>query len=107
MARTVLYETEDGKIHIRLYDGRPGSDVFPGVTPTEVVEAICAEGNVVWGCFLDPGQTAKLCVRTGDNIESLGNRHYLKWPTEPGEKYIWVPEVGRPTASAITIQSRV
>lgn len=85
MARTVLYETEDGKIHIRLYDGRPGSDVFPGVTPTEVVEAICAEGNVVWGCFLDPGQTAKLCVRTGDNIESLGNRHYLKWPTEPGE----------------------
>jgi len=104
LARTALYETEDGIVHVRLFDGRPGSEVCPGVTPSEVVESVLGESAIKWGCFLDPGQTAKLCVRTGDEVESLGNRHYLKWATKPGDKYIWVPKTGRPTASVITLQ---
>ncbi|HCH33962.1 MAG: hypothetical protein UY35_C0019G0007 [Candidatus Saccharibacteria bacterium GW2011_GWC2_48_9] len=104
LARTTLYETEDGTVHVRLFDGRPGSEVCPGVTPSEVVKSVLGETAIAWGCFLDPGQTAKLCVRTGDEVESLGNRHYLKWATQSGEKYVWVPRVGRPTASVITLQ---
>lgn len=103
MARAVLYETDENVVHIRLYDGRPGSEEFVGVTPSEAVQAIKAEGDVVWGCFLDPGQTAKLHVRRGDEIESYGNRHYLKWPEKPGDKYIWVPKIGRPVSSLIAV----
>ena len=33
LARTVLYGTADEKVHIQLFDGRPGSSIFPGVTP--------------------------------------------------------------------------
>ncbi|HSX06055.1 MAG TPA: hypothetical protein VLF69_06345 [Candidatus Saccharimonadales bacterium] len=101
LARTVLYEKEDGTLHIRLFDGRPGSQVFPGVTPRQAAEAVYSEGGVVWGCFLDPGQTAKLAVRTHDDVASYGNTHYLKWPNQPGEKFIWTPRTGRPVASMI------
>ncbi len=104
LARTVLYETDDGMVHLRLFDGRPGSPVFPGVTPDQVVQFIASEENVTWGCFLDPGQTAKLVVRGNDDIASYGNTHYLKWPKQPGEKFIWVPKSGRPTASMITLR---
>lgn len=102
LARTVLYETEDGIIHLRLFDGRPGSAVFPGVTPSQATALIPDKENMVWGCFLDPGQTAKLVVRHGEDIASHGNTHYLKWPKYPGEKFIWVPKAGRPVASMIT-----
>ncbi len=104
LARTALYESEDGTVHVRLFDGRPGSIICPGVTPSEVSEFIQAEGDTAWGCFLDPGQTAKLCVRLNSSVESLGNRHYLKWVAKPGKKYVWVPKIGRPTASVITLQ---
>ncbi len=104
LARMTLYETEGNMVHFRLFDGRPGSERFTGVTPTEAVELIKSEGNIVWGCFLDSGQTAKLCVDKPSGIASFGNRHYLKWPERPGERYIWTPEIGRPTASTITLQ---
>lgn len=104
LARTVLYETDDSMVHLRLFDGRPGSPVFPGVTSNQVVQFITREETVTWGCFLDPGQTAKLVVRGDDDIASYGNTHYLKWPKQPGEKFIWVPKSGRPTASMITLR---
>lgn len=104
LARTVLYETDDGMVHLRLFDGRPGSSIFPGVTPDQVSQFVTSEENVTWGCFLDPGQTAKLVVRGDDDIASYGNTHYLKWPKQPGEKFIWVPKSGRPTASTITLR---
>ena len=103
LARSVLYEA-DGKVHIRLYDGRPGSQVFPGLTPRQVADDVLAGANVEWGGFLDPGQTTKLVVRSDDGLESHGNRHYMKWPSQPGEKFIWVPNTGRPTASMITLR---
>lgn len=105
LARTAMYASADGSVHIRLFDGRPGSGVFPGVTPSEVLANVTEDDDIVWGCFLDPGQTAKLCVYRGDDrIESFGNRHYLKWAAAPGEKYAWVPDIGRPTGSAIALQ---
>ena len=104
LARTALYTTEDGVVHIRLFDGRPDSDVFPGVTPSEAVGMVTREEKVIQGCFLDPGQTAKLCTRIGTEVESLGNRHYLQWASQPGEKYLWNPNVGRPCASVIALQ---
>ncbi len=104
MARTLAYKTADGMVHIRLFDGRPGSTVFPGVTPAEA-KAIISEGaEIVWGCFLDPGQTSKLCVRTLDGVGSYGNSHYLRWPTEEKPGFTWVPRIGRPIASAIALQ---
>lgn len=101
--QTVLYKTEDDLTHIRLFDGRPGSSVFPGVTPTEVAAQLISEGSIEWGCFLDPGQTAKLCINTGTMTTSYGNRHYLKWPNERNRDFIWVPQIGRPVANVIAL----
>lgn len=104
LARTALYETAKGIVHMRLFDGRPGSSTFPGVTPIQASEIIKKEGDIMWGCFLDGGQTSKLVVRTSDAIASLGNTHYLKWPTNQDEKYVWVPKTGRPVASTIALR---
>lgn len=103
LARTVLYETENGIVHLRLFDGRPGSSIFPGITPSEAAQSIKSEGELAWGCFLDSGQTAKLVVRRDGDLASYGNTHYLKWPKQPGEKFVWVPKTGRPVASMITL----
>ena len=103
MARMVLYHTAGGLTHLRLYDGRPGSKIFTGLTPTEAYRAIDAEDEVVWGCFLDPGQTAKLCVSQDDSLNAYGNRHYLQWPSQVGDSYVWVPDRGRPTSSIISL----
>lgn len=104
LARTVLYGTADEKVHVQLFDGRPGSPIFPGVTPREASRLVRQGEDVVWGCFLDPGQTAKLVVRSENDVESYGNTHYLKWPTEPGWKFVWTPKSGRPVASIITLR---
>jgi hypothetical protein len=105
LARTALYRTDDGLTHIRLFDGRPGSLDFTGVTPTEAVSQITSdtEGQVEWGCFLDPGQTAKLCVNYPEHIESYGNQHYLRWPTGINPDFLWAPKIGRPVANMIAL----
>lgn len=104
LARTVLYEPDDGTVHLQLFDGRPGSPVFPGVTPDEAARLIKARESLRWGCFLDPGQTAKLVVRDDKDIASYGNTHYLTWPKHTGEKYVWTPKAGRPVASMIALR---
>jgi hypothetical protein len=104
LARTVLYETGGGMVHLRLFDGRPGSPIFPGVTPDQAAQAIKEESDISWGCFLDPGQTAKLVVKGVTDVASYGNTHYLKWPQLPGDKFVWVPKTGRPVASMITLR---
>jgi len=104
LARMALFETVDGMVHLRLFDGRPCSKVFPGVTPSEAKALILSETDIAWGCFLDPGQTAKLCTRSEDSIDSFGNTHYLQWPTNPEEhRFTWLPHIGRPVASIITL----
>ena len=96
-ARAVIYETKDGLRHLRLFDGRPGSTVFAGVTPREAVRIIQAEGEVAWGCFLDGGQTAKLCVKQGPTISNFGNMHYVN-------AIQTIQKNGRPISSAITLR---
>ena len=103
LARTVSYKTEDGLSHIRLLDGRPGSHTFTGVTPSEAVQQILSEGKIEWGCFLDSGQTAKICVSNGQKIVSYGNRHYMRWPTERNPVFSWRPETGRPVANVLAL----
>jgi hypothetical protein len=105
MARLMLYATEDNVTHMRLFDGRPDSNRFTGVTPQEAVDIVGREAALRWGCFLDPGQTAKLYVQDPeDGIRmNFGNRHYLKWPMNEDEHYTWVPDLGRPVASAIVL----
>lgn len=103
LARTALYRTEDGLTHIRLFDGRPGSPTFPGVTPKEVAQLVMADGATEWGCFLDPGQTAKLCVAQKEGVTGYGNRHYMRWPAEFDEDFVWVPDTGRPVANVIAL----
>ena len=105
LARTALYKDENGLTHIRLFDGRPGSPSFPGVTPSEAVSSILSDGEIEWGCFLDPGQTAKLCVNNEieDHTESYGNRHYMQWPSETNPDFLWIPDTGRPVANVIAI----
>jgi hypothetical protein len=103
LARTVLYKTDDDWTHIRLFDGRPGSRVFPGVTPSEAISHIMDEQTVTEGCFLDPGQTAKLCINDGQQIESYGNRHYMHWPTQNSPQFLWTPDAGRPVANVLAL----
>ncbi|MBH2007461.1 hypothetical protein I8H83_02570 [Candidatus Saccharibacteria bacterium] len=104
LARTVVYDTDDGHTHIRLFDGRPGSPIFPGVTPQQAVDLIGGKEVIATGCFLDPGQTAKLAVKETDEVMSYGNTHYLQWPQLPGEKFVWTPQHGRQVASMITLR---
>jgi hypothetical protein len=101
MARMALYETIAGDIHIRLYDGTLGSACFPGVTPQELLRSVKQEAEITWGCFLDPGKTSKLCIRTPQEIESHGNRDYILWPKMPDGEYVWQPQAGRPITSVI------
>lgn len=104
MARLVLYEDLENKTHLRLFDGRPGSQDFRGVTPSEARDAIAADTGYRWGCFLDPGQTAKIWVEEHGMSASYGNRHYLRWPQDDKDNYAWVPDKGRPISSFITIR---
>ncbi len=103
MARIVLYKTADGLKGIRLFDGRPSSPAFSGVTPAEAKSILMNETKLDWGCFLDSGQSAKLCVNLGSTAMSFGNRHYVEWPNEQNKKFIWTPETGRPIANVITL----
>lgn len=104
LARMLLFATADGLTHLRLFDGRPESRTFTGVTPDEASAAVSSEHNVTWGCFLDGGQTAKLCIRDADgNHTTYGNRHYLRWPDEAEQGFRWTPDEGRPVGSLITL----
>lgn len=104
MARAVVYATESNVIHLRLFDGRPGSKLFEGVTPSEAVKMILLEQPVKSGIFLDPGQSAKIFARINGVGISYGNRHYLKWPRQPNDSFLWTPDHGRPITSIIKLQ---
>lgn len=106
MARLVLYLTSDNSVHFRLFDSRPNSETFQGVTPKEACDIINQEEDVVSGIFLDPGQTAKIYVSAKDFGITYGNRHYLKWPKPDDDKFIWTPDQGRPIANMIRIQEK-
>jgi hypothetical protein len=104
MVRLAVYQSTDERTHITLFDGRPESSTFQGVTPAESVAYIFARHKILWGCFLDPGRTAKIVTRSADSMISYGNAHYLQWPKYPGGSYSWVPSAGRPIPSALTLQ---
>ena len=99
------FATPDGLTHLQLFDARPGSHRFVGVTPDEAHDAIMQEfGQLAWGCFLDPGQTARLVARDGSDVRTFGNRHYLDKPLSVPGPWTWQPQIGRPTASALVIR---
>lgn len=104
LPRMLLFTTADGHTHLRLFDGRPGSPTFTGITPDEASAAVSAEHDTTWGCFLDGGQTAKICIRDADGQHTTyGNRHYLQWPSNPDHGFLWTPDTGRPVGSLITL----
>ncbi len=102
-ARLVFFRCQEGWQHLCLFDGRPGSVDFQGVSLEEAV-ALVEERGVVAGCFLDSGNTSKFAVRQQEELVSYGNRHYLQWPARPGEDYLWTPDTGRRTASLLALQ---
>ncbi|MEU1965758.1 hypothetical protein ABZ541_13805 [Micromonospora sediminicola] len=105
-ARMVVFEDRVGRAHLRLFDGRPGSRVFQGVTPQEARDSVAADPGFRWGCFIDGGQTAKMWVALDGELTSFGNRHYLRWPKADENEFVWVPDTGRPISSIITLQHR-
>jgi hypothetical protein len=104
-ARMVMFQTSDGRSHLRLFDGRTASPVFTGATPGEARDSIIATEDVDWGFFLDGGGTAKIWVVEDGVLQAYGNRHYLRWP-EQGGPAIWVPDEGRPSSSFLTFEPR-
>lgn len=104
MPRATIFETADNRVHLRLFDGRPGSETFTGITPSQAAAIVLSEQPIIWGSFLDSGQTAKLIAQQENDLESYGNRHYLQWPEHQNDPYIWVPKTGRPVSSMITLR---
>lgn len=103
MARIALFGTDDGYTRIALFDGRPNSKLFSGVTPREATEILFSLWTVEWGCFLDPGQTAKICTISDGELRSYGNRHYLEWPSDQNGYFKWAPDQGRKIANIIAL----
>jgi hypothetical protein len=104
--RMAVFEDLQGRTHLRLFDGRPGSPVFQGTTPMQARDSIAADPGFRWGCFIDGGQTAKMWVAVDGQLTSFGNRHYLRWPKADESEFVWVPDRGRPISSIITLQHR-
>lgn len=102
-SRLLYFSDVDGACRLQLWDGRPGSAVCPGVTLDEAARGARAEFAVVEGCFLDSGRSGKLCVSDGSGVQSLGNRHYLRWPIAGDDAFVWTPDEGRPMASLVVI----
>ncbi|GLV87988.1 hypothetical protein Slala03_76770 [Streptomyces lavendulae subsp. lavendulae] len=102
-ARMAVFGTAE-RTHVRLYDGRPGSETFAGVTPAEAAADIRSENGYVWGAFLDGGQTARICTVHGQGVTAYGNRHYLRWPHAAEERFEWTPDDGRPVGSVIALR---
>jgi hypothetical protein len=102
--RLAFYATADGRQHLRLFDGRPGSRTFPGVGLEQVISLLLADGEVTSGCLLDSGHSCRLNVRRGGQVTSFGNRHYLRWPTERDPRFVWNPDHGRRVASLIALR---
>jgi hypothetical protein len=102
--RLVFVETSDGWQQLCLFDGRPGSRTFPGLTLGETMAMVPKLGTVTGGCLLDSGHTSRFNVRLDGILHSFGNRHYLRWPDPQDTHFTWTPDVGRPTASLIALE---
>lgn len=104
-ARLVLLRT-DTAYHVVLFDSRKGSATFSGVTPSETRDIVHAMfDDIVWGCFLDSGLTAKIAVRGhADGVRTFGNRHYARLPKKPNDRIHWVPDEGRFVGSSIALR---
>ncbi|MFJ8746617.1 hypothetical protein ACIRL2_45675 [Embleya sp. NPDC127516] len=90
--RMVVYGGLDDRTHIRLFDGRPGSSTFPGVTPAQTRDIITADIGFTWGAHVDGGGSARISIVKDGVLRSFGNRQYLKWP-RPGQDYfLWERE---------------
>jgi hypothetical protein len=101
--RLVFYQTADGWQHLCLFDGRPGSPTFPGLTLDQAISTVSARGDLVSGCLLDSGNTSKLNVVRDSRLETFGNRHYVRWPSPSEPRFTWSPDQGRPVASVIAL----
>lgn len=105
LARALFYEATDGRYHLVIFDGRPGSETFTGVTPRQAIDYIMARGDYVSGASVDGGQTAKEVVREeSGTLVSVGNEHYLQYPEHPGGKFTWARLTGRPVPNVIAIR---
>lgn len=106
IARHIIYKDSEGKIHTRLFDGVPKSNVCRGVTPQEVAN-IFETMSVKWAYHLDGGQSAKLVTRETNQTDSIkkiisyGNKHYVRWPQKESHPFLWDPDGGRKVPSGI------
>jgi hypothetical protein len=111
IARHVIYKDMNNKIHTRLFDGVPGSDICKGITPKEVAK-IFEKMSVEWAYHLDGGQSAKIVTREQNisdmhkNIKSYGNKHYVQWPKKDSQPFLWDPDGGRKVPSGIKFQKK-
>jgi Phosphodiester glycosidase len=108
MARSIIYKDATGQIHVRVFDGAPQTNLFAGVTPREVAQILRAEygeRGLEWAYHLDPGQSARLVIRDGDQYNVFGNQHYIRWPKLERHPYVWAGQHGRAVPSALVIRS--
>ena len=108
-ARSAMYEGQDGRVHMVVFDAAPYSDFMKGVTPREAARIIPQDAR--WAVFVDGGQSSRLTFRRslGGEIDSRGNRQYVRLhklyktsrtPT-PGN-YLWSGR-GREVPSTIEV----
>lgn len=105
-ARAIIYKTRS-TLSIRVFDAAPLAKNFCGLTPNEVMQILKSElVEMEWGYHLDGGQTAKLVFRDSTKIQVKGNLHYLIWPKNKNDRFIWNGINGRLIPSSIIIRSR-
>ena len=106
MARTVVCKDNEGRIHLRIFDGAPRTSNFQGVTPKELASIIPQE-DVQWAFNLDPGQSSRMAIReSNSSVKTYGNTHYLRLPQDLKRQALWSPSNGRRVASTINFLKR-
>ena len=107
-ARSIIYRTNDGSIHLRIFDGARDSKTFKGITPRETYDIIYGEypNKIEWAFHLDGSQSARAVFRRAGSFEPYGNLHYARWPWKGFEdqtRYFLDPWRGRKTASVLCV----
>lgn len=110
-ARSLIGMADDGRLHLRVFDGAPLSRSFQGVSCTEAARLIAADGMDPERFYhLDGGQSSKMALRreaaTADATAVFGSMHYLLWPKRGEGEFEWRGARGRLLRSALRVTRR-
>ncbi len=116
-ARSVMYEGNDGHVHMVVFDAVPRSNYMKGVTPKEAAEIL--PKDIKWSVFLDGGQSSRITFTSTEtviydlNIDARGNKQYVRLNertktsqvANTDDQFLWSGR-GRPISSMILLKRK-